>query len=115
MTGVQTCALPIYVDHRLHDGLNNQKYNLRICTHRQNMANSRANKNTSSRFKGVTWDKTRDRWKAQICKDKINRCIGYFHEEVAAAQAYNFMAHELFGEFAYYNDVGKLVMQVQSQ
>ena len=54
------------VDHKDHDGLNNQKYNLRVATTQQNGANMRARPGFSSRFKGVSWDGTRDLWLARV-------------------------------------------------
>ncbi len=56
------------IDHIDGDGLNNQKYNLRICSHSENVRNSkkRNNKKQTSIYKGVTWDKTRNRYRARI-------------------------------------------------
>lgn len=96
------------VDHRNHNTLDNRKQNLRICTNQQNSMNRKAYKNTSSKYKGVHFTKTTNKWKAEIYISGKKIHIGYFHEEDAAAQAYNFMAHKYHGEFAYYNDVGML-------
>jgi len=41
------------VDHRDHNGLNNRKANLRLCTHQENIYNQRARLGTTSRFRGV--------------------------------------------------------------
>lgn len=96
------------VDHINHNGLDNRKTNMRLCTYSQNHMNGKPHKNSSSKYKGVHWSKHHKRWIAQIRKDNKQTRMGYFHEEKAAAQAYNFVAYELFGDFAYLNDVGTL-------
>ena len=90
------------VDHIDHDGLNDRQSNLRVCTQRQNLYNSRP-KGRSSRFKGVCWDKHRERWVVHICYNGRNRFVGQFTDEIEAARAYDRMAVELFGEYAYLN------------
>jgi len=91
------------IDHIDHDGLNNQKSNLRFCTNSENMMNRRKQKNTLSIYKGVTFHKRNNKWMAQI---RINGKIihlGYFDVETEAAKAYNAKAIELFLEFANLN------------
>ena len=86
------------VDHRDGNGLNNQKYNLRKCFHRQNMGNQKTRKGTS-KYKGVSW-KSRDKvWAASICSNYKVQHIGHFTSETEAAKAYDKRAIELFGEF----------------
>jgi HNH endonuclease/AP2 domain len=96
------------VDHRNGDPLDNRKANLRLATHQQNMFNcgkrsTYKGKPTASIFKGVTWDKTRGRHKAQIAKDGVKHNLGHFMEERSAAMAYDHAALEMFGEFAQTN------------
>lgn len=91
------------IDHIDHDGLNNQKYNLRICTHGQNMMNRRPNKNTSSKYKGVSWCSKSNKWLSQIIINKTRYHLRYFDDEVEAAKVYDEKAKELFKEFAYLN------------
>ena len=43
----------------------------------------------TSKFKGVSWDKGREKWVANIQKDRRQRHLGYFHDELAAADAYD--------------------------
>lgn len=94
------------VDHRDHNGLNNQKHNLRIATRSQNCANRRKiNRATSSRFKGVYFDKSLQKWRARIKINGVRKLIGNFKDEVAAALAYNVAATDTFGQFAYLNQV----------
>ena len=48
-----------------------------------------AQKRKSSKYVGVTWDKSTGKWVSQIQVDKKNINLGYFKNEKAAAQAYN--------------------------
>lgn len=91
------------VDHRNHNGLDNQKGSLRICTHMENRRNTKMVSKGASQFKGVVWSKWNKKWQAQLCYS--NKCIflGLFDIEEEAARAYDTAAHEHFGEFAYLN------------
>lgn len=93
------------IDHIDHDGLNNQKSNLRMATYSQNNMNKIPKVNGSSKFKGVTWYKEGNKWLAHIGINKKQINLGYFVSEIEAAQAYNNKARELFGEFAYLNKI----------
>jgi len=90
------------IDHKNGNGLDCRRLNLRPATRTQNNAN-RLKCGGSSRFKGVTWDRARSKWKALIQINGIVINLGRFRSEVNAAQAYNFAADELFGEFARFN------------
>lgn len=99
----------IKCDHRDHDGLNNQRSNLRVATHAQNMANLRPRKNTTSKYKGVkaVEYKSESRhtinWHASM---KINGActhLGSFKTEEEAAIAYDEAAKIHHGEFANLN------------
>lgn len=57
----------------------------------------------TSRFKGVTWEQTREKWRVMIARDGQWRFIGRFGDEIAAAEAYDEAARELFGEHARLN------------
>jgi hypothetical protein len=88
------------IDHEDGDGLNNQRSNLRVATHGQNMHNRRPNAGHSSSYKGVSWYPNKGKWLARITLDGHRRCLGYFADEVSAALAYDDAAREAFGEFA---------------
>ena len=93
----------LVVDHIDRNGLNNCKSNLRLCTVAQNSRNSGSNKGSTSRYKGVSWNRNVKKWGAQIRLNyKIHR-IGYFENETEAAKAYDKRAVELHGEFACLN------------
>lgn len=93
------------VEHKNRNGLDCQKDNLRIATHQQNMQNTGPRRGSTSKYKGVSWYKITKRWRAQIKTEKKTLTIGYFLSEVEAAKAYNEKASELFGEYAYLNEV----------
>jgi hypothetical protein len=91
------------VDHEDHDGLNNQRYNLREVTDAQNQWNRRANKGCSSEYKGVHWHRVAGKWRARIRKNRVWYELGFFDDERLAARAYDVKARELFGVFACLN------------
>lgn len=94
------------VGHRNGDGLDCRRSNLRIATHRLNLANQRPQQGRSSRFKGVSWNRAKGRWEAYIRVNGRQRKLGYFIDEVDAALAYDAAAIEAWGDFARPNLLG---------
>lgn len=92
-------------DHIDHNGLNNQRFNLRIATRFQNNANKTSHKNSTSKYLGVSWHKGAEKWVSVITKNKKYIYLGVFETEHLAATAYNKAAIELHGEFANLNKV----------
>jgi hypothetical protein len=97
-------------DHRDGNGLNNQRYNLRIVTRRRNARNQRkqTGRATSSKYKGVHWHRASGAWTASICVQGNSIHLGTFHGangEQAAALAYNDAAAYHFGKHACLNEV----------
>jgi len=92
-------------DHINHNGLDNRRSNLRSCSQQQNCYNKRGKRNTSSKYKGVGWNKRLKKWEAVIKAFGRNIKLGSFDEEVFAAEAYNVAAVKCFGEFAYQNEI----------
>lgn len=45
----------LQVDHRNHNGLDNRRENLRICTNTENSRNRRIRRDNTTGFKGVHW------------------------------------------------------------
>jgi hypothetical protein len=78
------CGLKI--DHIDGNGLNNQRSNLRVVTHRENCQNKHAPK--SSIYPGVSWRKEREKWAAKISIGGKGKHLGTFDKEIDAAQAY---------------------------
>lgn len=93
----------VVIDHKNVDGLDNRRCNLRIANHAKNMANRRSAVGSSSKYLGVTWNKSKKRWRVFIQKDKKHIFLGQFKDETEAALAYNRKALELHGEFANLN------------
>lgn len=92
------------VDHRDHNGLNNQRDNLRTCTEQGNGANrKKAARPYTSAFKGVCFHRRARKWQAQIMVDQREIYLGSFESELDAAKVYNKAAQECFGEFALLN------------
>jgi|WetSurMetagenome_2_1015567.scaffolds.fasta_scaffold47609_3 hypothetical protein len=88
----------IDIDHIDHNGLNNKKSNLRLCTRSQNMGNV-----LKLKYKGV--QKRTNIFRAYIDKDYKRIYLGNFNTPEEAANAYNKKAVELFGEFACLNQI----------
>lgn len=96
------------IDHIDHNGLNCQKYNMRIVTNAQNKKNASSKITSTSKYLGVYVIKNKNgEPKYYGCQININNKstnIGSFpytpDGEVAAAKAYDEMAKKHFGEFA---------------
>ena len=86
------------IDHRDCDPMNNRIENLRDCTHAQNMRNLRPRSRVG--LKGVTFDKQRGKWVAQLRRPGSSSYIGRFDSPEAAHAAYREVAERELGEFA---------------
>jgi hypothetical protein len=79
---------PLVVDHINRHVLDNRRENLRVCTQRQNTQNVSPRKNTSSRFKGVSYRKDTGKWFAYgTLNYKMTGLGEYATEEEAGAVA----------------------------
>lgn len=98
----------IIVDHIAHKNvedmiIDNRKENLRLATQQENSQNRRKINNSSSQYKGVYWNQSAGKWRAEITIDGKPKHLGYFEEEEVAAQAYDNAARKSQGEWARLN------------
>jgi transcription initiation factor TFIID subunit TAF12 len=84
------------VDHINGNGLDNRKENLRFVTRRQNMQNRHIITN-SSKYPGVSWHDSNQKWQARIRIGDKEKYLGVFATEKAAFTAYK-EAVNLIGE-----------------
>lgn len=93
-----------YADHIDRDPLNNRRNNIRISTPLQNSHNaSKHKRETTSRHKGVCFHKKKKLWMAYINANNKRYNLGYFKNEIDAANAYDLKAKELHNDFAVLN------------
>lgn len=94
-------VLPKNIDHIDGNGCNNKMENLREATASQNSMNRKGKKNSIySKYKGVSFCKTRKKWVSQIKTNGKFISLGRFHTEEEAYKAYCLAAKKYFGEFA---------------
>lgn len=103
------CIIPkgMEIDHKNHITDQNYKSNLRLATSQQNQYNAKPQKNRSSKYKGVRYDKINKCWKAGIRVMGQWIHAGNFQDEIEAAKAYNRVAVSVAGEFSFLNEIPK--------
>lgn len=90
------------IDHINGDRSDNRLVNLREASRRENIRNGKGREHTS-KYKGVSWDKVRNKWTAY---GKVNgkvKNLGRYENEEEAALAYDRFAEENFKQFARLN------------
>ena len=101
MHGMIIKSVKPQIDHIDHDGLNNQRSNLRAATNSENQRNRSKEKGNTSGFKGVSFQKSTGMWQASI---RVNGKLEYlgasFGTAEEAARAYDEAATWEHGKFA---------------
>lgn len=90
---------PLDIDHIDGDPTNNRLSNLRLATKHQNLRNAKRHRGKALP-KGVTLDKKRGNYRANIYIAGRQRHLGNFDDPAQAHAAYCAAAREHFGEFA---------------
>lgn len=80
-----------------HTKQSNSNYKINVKTHTLPPSKH------SSKYKGVGWQKGKNKWRARIVINGKFKHIGYFNDEIEAAKAYDSVAKEAFGEETYLN------------
>ena len=88
------------IDHINVVGTDNRFANLREATQSQNQHNVGLRKDSTSGFKGVSFDKNRGLWRARIMVFGNTKFIGYFATAEDAAKSRVEMAIKVHGSFA---------------
>lgn len=92
---------PNEIDHINKIKHDNRIYNLRIATKSENQWNHGKNINNTSGYKGVGWDKRRQKWRSYIRVFGKQNHLGYFDTKEEAYASYCVSATESHGKFAH--------------
>ena len=92
--GVRPAGLTL---DRINNNKGYSKANCRWTSRSFQDQNRRKAINCSSRYRGVSWDRASQNWRAQIMKDYERTCLGRYDDEKEAAHAYDLAAIVLYG------------------
>lgn len=87
------------IDHINGDTSDNRFSNLRLADAAENSRNKRAAKSSTTKLKGVYFDKERSRYCAEVIHEGKKHRLGRFHTQAEAKAAYDAAAKVLHGEF----------------
>jgi hypothetical protein len=93
------------LDHINGCRADNRFANLREATRSENMFNCKSHRDSTSRFRGVSWNEADKRWVVGVSVNGRRKHIGRYADEVDAAKAFNDAATKYYGQFARLNPV----------
>ena len=99
------CPPNMKVDHINHNRLDNRRENLRVCTSQQNNLNVRKYAKSTSKYKGVTYCKQLNKWRAKTKHLGKTISLGYYDTEEEGALAYNKYMLEHHKDYAQLNEI----------
>lgn len=94
-----------HIDHANGDRADNRLSNLRLATVTENLRNTATRKDNRSGFKGVSWHKSHQLWRAVIAVNGKQKYLGRYKTREEAAAAYDMAARQHYGEFARTNGI----------
>lgn len=74
------------VDHINRNTLDNRRINLRLGTTKLNIQNRGSYTDSTSQYRGVCWDKSREKWTATCRVNNVQHNLGRFDDEIEAAR-----------------------------
>tara|TARA_R110000822_G_scaffold280114_1_gene401750 strand:+ start:362 stop:850 length:489 start_codon:yes stop_codon:yes gene_type:complete len=80
------CGYKLVVNHINHDKQDNRPENLEIVSNRENT--NRKHLRSSSKYTGVSWQKSANKWRVMIKFKGKQRYLGLFTDELEASEAY---------------------------
>jgi hypothetical protein len=93
------------IDHKDQDSTNDRWENLRLADQSQNNANSRMRKDNVSGSRGVSWSRSKLKWRAYVSLNGKQFFCGYHDSIEDAKAARDSKASLLFGEFARFDSL----------
>ena len=91
------------IDHIDNNPANNNVKNLRWATRKDNSANQGKQKNNTTGFKGVIFDKHANKYRTRININGKIKHLGYYETAEEASKVYDAKAKEIHGDFFYKN------------
>ncbi len=85
------------VDHINRNTLDNRKENLRFVTRNENVRNSRMYSTNKSGYKGVSWDKRKNKYQAITYINRKLIRLGFFDDPKIASERYREFIKDNFG------------------
>lgn len=89
------------VDHKNGDTQDDRWVNLRVCSRADNMLNRSLYKSSTTKYKGVNWD--RGKYVASIQVGGVRKYLGRHSDPRECAMLYDIAASKLHKEFARFN------------
>lgn len=110
---ILNCTPTQEIDHVNHNGLDNRRCNLRVCSRAENNRNTRKRTVATSQYKGVLWSKRKKEWLAFITLNGKHNSLGFFESEQDAAKTYDRAVRYYFTDFACTNFPGDEAASVE--
>ena len=102
------------VDHINGDRSDNRRKNLRITTQQNNLLNKALSTRNTSGISGVSFDKSRNKWVAEIKLNNVKCYLGRYNEKTDAAFVRWYAETKLFKEFRSTRNDNNLVTLAQT-